>query len=493
MSTSREGEGKGVKLVGTNDSSKAVGFMEELDGQIKVQRLQKVMNPDFETEEVEELKKRYKDQKNRVRLYETRDDQRKALLAQINAIVPVPGPADPMVIAYNAVGQEIHDMEWKGRMSEEGTEERRRNEWNQAVARVENLVSAVAQVEQYIKGRVEESIYMQVKKKLEEVDEPGDRLRKMYALVKGLIGGDQVKERLELMRKLENLQSAASDSECKQLINDMRVIRQRYRDSAKAEGQVKDIDERVMLDKLGEISAGNNVDFDVRFEYRLRNKEVGKTFEQLSEEMEKILDKAIRKRFGENGAKGMDIDNQRAVEDQAFGMVAGSYRSMAGGSGVGGSGKREKRKGDCYDWKYGDCVRGDECWYQHDPKTFGTKKRERERGDRSHRSPSRGREERGRERDRSRDRLREQDTTRGDRDRSSERDRRGGGNERDGVRAKDRRSSSGSRSPDDRNRIRDGRARDRDRSRSGDRDGDRTPRGSNTPNKPTGGGGRYTK
>ena len=165
MSTSMEGEGKGVKLVGTNDSSRAVGFMEGLDEEIKVQKLQKLMNQNFEVEDVEDLNRRWKGQRDRVRLYDLKEEQRKALLAQINVIVPVPGPADPMVMAYNALGQEIHNMEWKGRMSEEATEERRRNEWKQAVASVESLVSAVAIVEQYVKSKVEESIYMQVKKK----------------------------------------------------------------------------------------------------------------------------------------------------------------------------------------------------------------------------------------------------------------------------------------------------------------------------------------
>ena len=505
MSASGEGEGKRERLLGTNDSSNAVGFMDDLDEQIKVHRLQKLMHNDYEPENIEELSKRWKDQRNRVREFEGKDEQRRVLINQINAIIPAPGPGDPMVIAYNVIVREIHDMEWKGRSSEEGTEEKRRNEFNQATTKCENLVAEVALVEQYIKRRVEASIYGQIKLKTEGIEEPGKKLKKMYDTVKGLVGGDQVRERKELLEKLENLQPAGNDSECKERINEMRVIRQKYRDSAKAERKVMDIEEEVLIEKLGEIVSTNSVDFEVKFEYRINKRTAGMTFERLAEGMETCLDKSIRKKYGENGAKGMAIDNQRAVAEQAIGMAAGASRST--GSGLG---QREKRDGDCFDWLDGYCGRGDShCWYRHDPKKFGTKKREQRGGNRgSRRSSSFDEEERDRDRnrsrdgiDRSRDRSRTRDTSRGDRDRSSERDRAknnyGRGeqtSDRNRGREKDRRSSS-SRSPDNRNR-RESRSRDsKERSRSSDRDGDRTPTGNNTPTKPPtngGGGGRRT-
>ena len=478
MSAEGERANKGIaKLVGTNDAANAVNFMESVDQQIKVNKLQRLMGASYKADDIADLEARYRDQKDRNRNFERLETLRKSLIAQINNTVPPPGPQDMITITYNQVITDLHDMEWKGRNIEEDREESRRKLWKQAEADHETLVASVAKVEQFIKERVESSVEMQIKDQIKAIEEPGERLRKMYKIVRSLIGGDQRKERHTMVRRLDDMPPAMSDLDCKEKINAIRVLRQNYRDSGTAEGMVIDMEEKVLIERLGEIALQNEVDFSAKYIFTQQSKVAGKTFEMVAAEMETALDKAIKKKTGENGGKGMGISSMQANAEQAIGMRAAGQNANPGGQG-------EKKKGDCYDWMEGKCNRGNNCWFQHDQNKWATvrnSRRERSPGQ-GRRGSAQGDRRSGGDRDRSRERERSSGSNDRGRERGSERrdTRKGGERERSRDRGR-----SESRSPD----------RSRDRGRSGDKDRDRsrTPPGVNgTPNKPhrkSGGGG----
>ena len=76
--------------MGTNDASRAARFMEQFDEQIRFIKVKRRVDTNFEPENIGELEKRYKDEKDRFRSYETLTAQNRVISEQLEAIVASP-------------------------------------------------------------------------------------------------------------------------------------------------------------------------------------------------------------------------------------------------------------------------------------------------------------------------------------------------------------------------------------------------------------------
>lgn len=259
-----------------------------------------------------------------------------------------------------------------------------------------------------------------------------------------------------MIRRLDDIPAATDNIDLKKKINEMRVLKIQFKDSAKMSGlPALQIEDSKMITRLEEISMGNGVDFSAKLEYKDQSRTPGNTFDKMATAVEKVLDRAINKnrdKEGGGGSRGMDISYAQAAEHQTMGKAV---------TGAGASGSR-----DCFRWvRQGECMFGKDCRYDHIPSKKGTSDN-RGRGRNRSSSRSRDRDDRSRSRDnRGGGSTREYDSSRG-RGGGNNNERRGGSssNSRDrdrfdnGGRNFDRRRDNGRR--DDASKSPEGRGKD---------------------------------
>lgn len=438
-------ESKQIERVG-NNPFKAIKFLEEVDMKVKIEGLTSLIEDGHRVINVRDLEKKHVAQTTRILEYETVAESGKKVEVLINDIHPRPDENHNLVKKLKKIQKTMIDYSWQGTAVEEKVEETRRRNWESAVDNTEKKLAAVSRVEKYLVDRLEECIYVQVKQSVRDISEPSARLKKMIETTKSLTIGDQKKQRELMIRRLEDIEEALNNSELKMKINDMRIIKLQYSDSAKAEGLVIEIEDAKMITKLGEIMLGNGVDFSARTEFREKHKTRGQTFDKLAAEIEGLLDSAIyhknRDKDG-GGSRGMEISNMQATADQTMGMRATGSASTSGGT--------NWQQPICYRWeKDGKCRFGDQCRYHHHQDDKGA-------------PPSRGGTG-----------GYGANSSRGGRDRSPSTSRGRGGGDQHHYSTSSRDSRSGRRG-DERDRSR---SRERDRSRSRERGNDRRGRSS---------------
>ena len=456
-----------------NDPRLAVQFLEEVKMEIDVLQLAALLEETYKKVNIMDLEKNYDKQTDRIADFEKLIESRQKTEEQIDNMDPKPGNNHEIVKKLKRIEKAIEDTEWQGNQREEALEETRKKKWEAAQDNHEKKMAAVSKIEKYIMGKVEESIYLQIKKKIQDLKEPSERLKKMVETTKTLMIGDQKRERELMMRRLEDMQPALDNAELKKKINDMRIIILKFTNSAKAEGiATTDIDNDKLILKLGEISMGNGVEFAAKSDFREMHKQPNATFEKVAEAIEKSLDKAINKnrQTGDGDReRGMNISSNTATQTQVFANAATTAHR---------EGKQE-----CFNWKNtGACWYGDSCRFEHASSKRGSTTDDGyyRRGGERERSPYNGNRQDTHTSKPGRSRSRERDRRAGTRDRSRSREEKGRDNSsrgwgRDNSNGTNKRDDRRSRSPpDDRHR---GRHTNKDMSDRDDSSGNSTPRG----------------
>lgn len=426
-------ENKPNRKIG-NDPAQAVNFLDQVELIIQSEGLSMLTEPGYRPVNLEEIEKGLIEQTERIEDYKILLEKATKIEEQIKGMDLRPNEGSQIVKKLRLIEKEIEELEWKGHI-EEQVEETRRKKYEAAVTNNDKKLAGVSRIEQLLRDRVEDSIYMQIRQSTQDVKEPSAKLKKIQETLKNLILGDQTKERELMIRRLDDIPAATDNIDLKKKINEMRVLKIQFKDSAKMSGLALQIEESKMITRLEEISMGNGVDFSAKLEYRDQSRMPGNTFDKMATAVEKVLDRAINKnrdKEGGGGSRGMDISYAQAAEHQTMGKAV---------TGDGASGSR-----DCFRWvRQGECMFGKDCRYDHIPSKKGTSDNRRGRGRNRSSSRSRDRDDRSRSRDnRGGGSTREYDSSRG----------RGGGNNNE------RRGSSSN-------------SRDRDRFDNGGRNFDR--------------------